>query len=343
MSIDPVLLRMRNGEPLTKAENWPERRKELLDTLAREEYGYFPPALSVNCTVENTNNAHWGGHGIEERLCISGEGPKSAFSFPVTLLRPDGKGPYPLFLFLSFEDSPYQKYFPLQEVLSRGFAVAMIPYKGVTSDDQNMADGVAAALDRPEDGTGWGKITLWAWAASRTLDALKDREELDMNSVAVIGHSRLGKTALWCGANDERIRYVCSNDSGSSGAAYARGKDPRGENVRIITQHFPFWFCENFRRYADREDDMPFDQHWLLAACCPRFVAVTSASQDYWAGPESEEKSCKEASPAWELLGRDGYRDDGTGDIAYQKRDGIHFLALEDWRFFMDFASARRS
>ena len=58
MSIDPVLLRMRNGEPLTKAENWPERRKELLDTLAREEYGYFPPALSVNCTVKNTNNAH---------------------------------------------------------------------------------------------------------------------------------------------------------------------------------------------------------------------------------------------------------------------------------------------
>ena len=342
MRFDPILMRMQDGTSLTNAARWPERRRELIETLAREEYGFMPPVLPVSCTVENTSNAHWGGHGIEERMCLSGIGPMNAFSFPVTLLKPAGKGPFPLFLFLSFEDAPYQKYFPLQEVLSRGFAVAMIPYKGVTSDDGDMLNGLAGALDRPTDGTGWGKLTLWAWAASRTLDALEDREELDMGNVAVIGHSRLGKAALWCGANDERIRYVCSNDSGASGAAFARGKDPRGENVRIITQHFPFWFCENYRQYADREEEMPFDQHWLLAASCPRCVAVTSASEDYWAGPESEKKSCAEASPAWELLGKTGYSEDGNGDVAYQKRDGIHFLALEDWRFFMGFIDARR-
>ena len=343
MAFDPVLLKKNDGTMVQGAGDWEARRAELLDVLAREEYGFMPDAAAVECETLSKNNAHYGGHGLEEKMALTIHAPLGDFCLPFSLIKPDLPGRLPLFLFLSFEKEPYQKYFPLQEVLSRGYAVALIHYESVTSDDGDMQNGLGAVMPRPADGTGWGKLTLWAWAASRVLDALLLRQDVDANNIAVIGHSRLGKTALWCGANDPRIRFVCVNDSGSSGAAYARGKDPRGENVRIITHHFPFWFCENYAAYVDRENDMPFDQHYAVAACCPRYVAVSSASEDYWAGPESEKKSCEEASEAWEKCGLKGFDRGPDARVSYNLRDGIHFLSLEDWRFYMNFIDERRA
>ncbi len=343
MTFDPVLMRMNDGKTALTAAQWRKRRAELIEVLAREEYGFMPPACAVECKTESCNRNHYGGHGIEEKLEVTVHAPKGEYSFPVLLFKPDFAGKHPLFLFLSFEAQPYQKYFPLQEVISRGYAVALIHYQAVTSDDGDMQNGLAGVMVRPMDGTGWGKITLWAWAASRVLDLMMTREDIDEKNIAVIGHSRLGKTALWCAANDERIRFACVNDSGASGAAYARGKDPRGENVRIITQHFPFWFCENYQQYADRENEMPFDQHYAVAACCPRYIAVTSASEDIWAGPDSERKSCEKASESWEKLGLKGFTAEKDAHAQYRLRNGIHFLSLEDWRFFMDFIDERKA
>ena len=224
----------------------------------------------------------------------------------------------------------------------------MIYYNDVTTDDGAMENGLAGMFTRNNDGTGYGKISLWAYAASRVLDYLETRDEIDMEHAGVIGHSRLGKTALWCGANDTRFKYIVSNDSGCSGAAYERDKHEGAETVKIITNAFPFWFCENFLKYVGHEDERNFDQHFLLAASAPRCVLINSASMDLWADPMSEQESCIGASPAWEVQGLKGYEGPAEqakvgqawtdGSIGYLRRDGIHFLSRADWLTAMDFA-----
>ncbi len=332
----PDILTTASGKPVRTPDEWQTRRGEILNLLSRGEYGFLPPRLPVSLKETGKNNMHWGGHGTEEQFELTVRGDKGEHCFPVTFMHDDSGIARPLFLYLSFEKQVYQKYFPVQEVLSRGFGVAIIHYASVTSDDGDMQNGLAGIFERPDDGTGYGKISLWAWAASRVLDALITRNEVDANNVAVIGHSRLGKSALWCGANDERIRFTCVNDSGCSGAALERGKNPDSETVKKIYARFPYWFCENYARYGDNVDAMPFDQHMALAACCPRFLAVTSASLDAWADPASERRGLEEAAKTWDAL-------DVTGRTAYALRDGIHFLALEDWRFFMDFIDAHKA
>ena len=97
----------------------------------------------------------------------------------------------------------------------------------------------------------WGKIGMWAYAASRILDYLYTLDCVDKTRVGVIGHSRLGKTALWAGANDTRFKLVISNNSGCCGAALARRDF--GETVEIITHYFPHWFISSFTQYANNE------------------------------------------------------------------------------------------
>ncbi len=190
-----------------------------------------------------------------------------------------------------------------------------------------------------------GKIALWAWAASRAMDYAETLENLDMEKSAVIGHSRLGKTALLAGALDERFRYIISNDSGCSGAAVSRGKG--GESIERITNRFGYWFCDDYKKYSGKEDSLPFDQHFLLAASAPRKVYVASAVEDTWADPDSEYLSCFGASEVYEKLGMEGLvgpdRLPGPGDVyhggnvGYHLRKGTHYLSREDWKYFMDF------
>ena len=200
---------------------------------------------------------------------------------------------------------------------------------------------------RKYDGTDWGKISMWAWGASRVLDYLLTRSEVDSENVAVIGHSRLGKTALWCAAQDERFRFAFSNDSGCAGAALERIKHENAETIESITRVLPYWFCENYHRYAKNVESMPFDQHFLLGAIAPRFLCVGSASLDAWADPYSEQLCCCEASQAWEVNGHMGFVGPKEsahigdsfheGNIGYHLRDGIHFLGRTDWLQYMAF------
>ena len=339
MAYQPELMCFLDGRAVQTRADWTLRRQELLDILAREEYGFMPEKKPCELKMLSKNNHHYAGHGIEEQLEMTIQADKGAFVLPFTLIHPDAPGRHPLFLYISFENAIYQRCLPAEVLLSRGYAVAIIHYTAITSDDNDFTNGLAALMDRPTDGTGWGKLSLWGWTLSRALDRLLERDDIDGNNVAVIGHSRLGKTSLWCGANDERIKFVCINDSGCSGAAMERGKNPASESAEIIYRRFPFWFCENYRKHGTDVANMPFDQHMAIAAICPRYALVTSASLDEWADPASEKRGCEGALPAWALFDKGAL---GEG-CAYFLRDGIHFLSLNDWTFFMDFIDAHKA
>lgn len=348
MEFLPDLMTMLDGAPVSQPDQWEKRRRELIDILRKNIFGYEPATLSPGRgEILEVDQKCCAGHAEMETVKITVDTEKGPFSFPMLYFRNTMQEKSPLFLLVNFRPEAYDRYFPIEEIVDNGFSLAMIYYKDVTSDDGDWENGLAPCFTRPTDGTGFGKITLWAWAASRALDYLLTRPEVDADHVAVIGHSRLGKTALWCGAQDERIRYVISNDSGCAGAALERAHNPGGETTRDITRNFPYWFCENYLQYIDHPEKMPFDQHFLVAASAPRFVAVGSAHLDLWADPINEQKCCMAASPAWKLFGKQGYVGPETpasvgdhfhdGEISYHLRHGTHFLSRRDWAEYMTF------
>lgn len=344
----PALLKLNDGRWAENAADWQLRRQEILDILRREEYGYSPQKPDcVKGTVRTTDKKCCSGHARLETIDLSFAAEKGEFSFPIKLFVPENGKKNPLFLLLNFRPDVYDMYFPAEEIIDNGFALAVVYYQDITSDNGDFTDKLAGMYSRKYDGTDWGKISMWAWGASRALDYLITREEVDSQNVAVIGHSRLGKTALWCAAQDDRFRFAFSNDSGCAGAALGRSKHEGAETVEIITSVFPYWFCENYRRYANNAEAMPFDQHFLLGAIAPRFAGVGSASLDAWADPYSEQLCCCEASPAWQCQSQSGFTGPNEaakvgdsfqeGDIAYHLRDGIHFLGRADWQQYMAF------
>ena len=180
------------------------------------------------------------------------------------------------------------------------------------------------------------------------MDVLQTLPGLDPARMAVAGHSRLGKAALWCGAQDERFALVVSNESGCAGTALHRGK--QGERIRNITDRFGYWFCDNFRQFAGREEEMPFDQHFLLACIAPRLLYHGSAVLDIWSDPHAEFQGCLAADPAYRLLGAPGFAGSVVeypnrpmrlacheGRIGYHLREGSHFFSRTDWGQVMSY------
>ncbi|MBO5271002.1 MAG: acetylxylan esterase, partial [Clostridia bacterium] len=339
------LLKMQNGEAVTSA-NWEARREELLSVLDREIYGTAPAApVSVRVTAV-PNKKKYGdcaGKAVISDLTLSFDTDRGEFTFPAVEVLPKGEGKVPVFVFLNFSSDVPHKYFPVEEIVDSGCAVVRIYYNDITKDeDDGFSSGLAAMYDRERDT--WGKIRMWAFAASRVMDYLETTDYADLQRVAVVGHSRLGKTALVAGAYDPRFALACSNDSGCSGAAITRGK--KGERVKQITSRFPHWFCEKYRDYTEKEDEMPFEQHFLVGAIAPRRVAIGSAIEDEWACPVSEYLCAVAASPAWELFGKRGcvHPDRlpevgdcfAEGNVSYHLRAGTHYLSRADWAVYWD-------
>lgn len=240
---------------------------------------------------------------------------------------------------------------PVEAIVGRGYAVATFYCGDIQPDRPDVREGMRATLPPPGEGgavdpSETATIMWWAWGLQRAVDYLVTDPAIDGSRIATVGHSRLGKTSLLAGALDERIAAVIANQAGCGGSGPSRHDDPNAETVKIITEKFPHWFCDNFKTFAEDPSRLPFDQNCLVALCAPRPVLFTAASGDKWANPSGQFEVLQAAAPAYTLLGVEGpvlEEAPQPGDeltatrLGYWIRPGAHAVTPEDWSVFMDF------
>lgn len=364
-----------------------KRSREIVALLGTQMYGRTPSGkASVKFEMRDTDNQALGGKAIRKQVAVHiRRGGKQATIDVLMYLPNPHPGKSPCFLGLNFEgnhavhpdpgiflarswmpnDSSLgitenrateasraseSSRWPVERILDRGYGVVTAYYGDLDPDyHDGFQNGLHPLFYRKGQNTPdpdqWGSIGAWAWGLCRILDYLEKDRDVDAGRVAVIGHSRLGKAALWAGAQDKRFAMVVSNNSGCGGAALS--KRIFGETVALINDRFPHWFCGNFKQYNDREDKLPFDQHFLLALIAPRPLYVASAEEDWWADPRGEFLAARHADTVYRLLAGSGLETDMMpepnrpvmdGLIGYHIRSGVHDVTLFDWERYMDFA-----
>jgi hypothetical protein len=377
-----------DGSRITTADQWTsKRRPEILRLFETEVYGRAPqqkPKLKFQ--VDSVDTSALGGKAIRKEVTIHISTPRGELPLHLLLYVPKSQHPVPAFLGLNFDGNqsvhsdsgitPSRSWiqgkpeagivdhkateasrgvdatrWQVEQAISRGYAVATMCCGDIDPDfDDGFQNGVHPLFYRSgqsaPEADEWGSIAAWAWGLSRALDYLATDKSIDAKRVAVIGHSRMGKTAIWAAASDPRFAMAISNESGCGGAALS--KRVYGETVGLINEHFPHWFCRNFRKYNDREDQLPVDQHMLIALIAPRPVYVASASEDRHADPRGEFLAARHAEPVYRLFGLAGVGTDDMpsvdhpiGDtIHYHVRTGKHDITAYDWQQYLDFADS---
>jgi len=377
---DPLVFA--DGKPVRDARAWRQRRAELVRLFESNIFGRSPERpKSVVSEVLAVNQTALGGKAIRKQVRVWLDGTKDGRRMDLLVYLPaKATGKVPVLVGLNFggnhtvtteADVPITESWvansansvnnrateksrgiqasrwPIAQILDRGYGVATAYYGDIEPDfnggiDQSIRKNYLK--DRKPAADEWGAVAAWAWGLSRAMDYLEKDPKVDAKRVAVIGHSRLGKAAVWAGASDTRFAAVISNDSGEGGAALSRRWF--GETVKDLNTRFPHWFAANYSRFNDKEADLPVDMHELLALIAPRPVYVASAQEDQWADPLGEFLSAKAASPVYKLLTGEGLAAEEMpaihqpvmSRIGYHIRGGKHDITEYDWARFMDWA-----
>lgn len=320
----PDLLRLQDGSRVLNAGQWPQRRQEIAALMLPLAYGAFPPVpRTTRCIALHTALVRRYG---DARLVSCRVEPDGAPAFMLRLFVPQGAGPFPV---LANGDGCWSHASDavIGSILGRGTVFAQFNRVEVAPD----AGGPEHGLGLPQAESGTCALAAWAWAYHRVVDALCGIDWIDPTRIAVVGHSRGGKAALLAGATDERIALTSANNSGAGGAGCFRWLGPGAETLADVVTGFPHWFGPQLARYAGREAELPFDQHFLKALVAPRALLTTEALADHWANPQGSWQTHRAARAVFELLGV-------AEQLAIVFRDGGHAHNLADWNCLLDFA-----
>jgi hypothetical protein len=377
----PDVLLLRSGRKVETKEQWEKlRRPELLEIFASQMYGRTPVEkirVRYEILTENPNDMGGKATSRQVKFTFSNKGKElEAILLLYIPNRPKKKAPVfvsynfkgnhsttsdttvvysPVFSLIresghpDWERGNQASRWPHERMIDRGYAVATMCYHDIFPDKEGLKDHSVVSLFSGYDPDSkapdeWQAIGAWAWGSSRIVDYLETEERIDRNRIAIMGHSRQGKAALWAGAQDARFGIVISNDSGSGGAALS--KREFGERVANVSSIKPFWFCPAFNQYRNNEANLPFDQHELIALVAPRKVYVASAEEDLWADPQGEFLGAYHAGPVYQLYGLSTIESDQMPELhqpvmtntGYHIRAGKHDVTDYDWERFMDFA-----
>jgi len=359
---DPLVLA--NGQPVRDNKTWfKQRRPELIRLYETEIYGRVPNSPpGIKFELVGTDLTALSNSAIRKDITGHIGNPTNGPQLNLVLYLPaNATGPVPVLLHLLFGNPPVDspaytnstrpgEIGPLPDILGRGYGYACFRYTQIEGDSRTNSLSIVRKVALPEGQIGpaadeWGTITAWAWAASKVLDYLETEQATDARRVALVGHSRLGKTALWAGARDPRFALVFASCSGELGASLARRDF--GETVDDVIANFPWWFAANFRKYSTRWNELPVDAHLLIALNAPHPVFITGGTRDQWADPQGMFLAEVAAGPVYRLLGK---QDLGTtelppldtplitGELGFLYHTGPHSITPEDWKAFLDFA-----
>lgn len=380
---DPLVCE--DGSVVTTAADWTgKRRAEVFSLIEREMFGKAPPRPAVVSKVDEDWTPALDGKLKRKQIAISLNGKVDGPAMDMLLYVPaDAKGPVPVVFGLNFQGNQGVSKDPgvrlcrswlrekqrtgivnnkatddsrgceewrwqIRLAADRGYGVATICYCDIDPDfDDGWKNGVHALFPEVEagrDGATWGSVAAWAWGMSLGMDYLEKEPAVDAKRVVAQGHSTLGKTALWAGASDHRFALVIANESGAGGAALNRRI--YGETVGRLTGAFPHWFCGNFKKYSEKEENMAFDSHEIIALIAPRPVLITSSTEHRWDDAKGEFEGGLYAEPVYKLFGKEGLgtkkrpgSDKLTGDnIGYFLRSGGHDVTRASWMAYLDFA-----
>jgi (4-O-methyl)-D-glucuronate---lignin esterase len=365
----PPLLVTAEGQPVTTPEQWRnQRRPQILSLFSNLIYGRVPePPRPIETQYETvqTDPEFLQGKATRRDVKIRFSIGQRSAEMLILVFTPNGRtGPFPGILKHSFDDTKSARFaadpnregmlnngWPLGDILAKGFCfIAVYQQDLVAHNEVEFRRGIhplfySEGQSFPKANE-WGVLSTVAWGASRALDYLETDDTIDHQRIAVMGHSKMGKAALWTAAQDERFALAISAQSGCAGAALWRRR--YGETLEKMVTRFPYWLSRNAWKFVGQEDDLPVDQHMLLALIAPRPVYVHSSTGDTWADPRGEYLSAYHASEAYRLLGKRGLTSPTpppTGEpiieseVGYHIRDGGHSIEPYDWARFLDFTA----